>query len=89
MKSNCSYATSTRACSFRIPQLLNDEWMKIACFACPDSFLSSVSAFLLRSKIQDMHNTALQQEITQVSQVDFTASLRTAKEFWAKKQETP
>ena len=40
-------------------------------------------------KIQDMNNTALQQEIKQVSQLNFTASLRMAKEVWAKKQETP
>lgn len=40
-------------------------------------------------KIPVMRNTALQQEIKQVSQVNFTASLRMAKEVWAKKQETP
>ena len=36
-----------------------------------------------------MHNTALQQEIKQVSQVNFNASLRMAKDVWAKKQQRP
>ena len=55
--------------------------------ACPDFFVSF--SILAALKIPDMHNTALQQEIEQVSQVNFTASLRMAKEVWAKKQETP
>jgi hypothetical protein len=49
-------------------------------------FVSS-SAFAAL-KIENMHNTALQQEINQVAQVNFTGSLRMAQEIWAKKQET-
>jgi len=38
-------------------------------------------------KVESMRNTALQQEINRVSQVNLTESLRTAREIWAKKQE--
>ncbi len=37
-------------------------------------------------KISDMHNTALQQEINSVEQVDFDAALQMAQKIWQQKQ---
>jgi hypothetical protein len=60
---------------------------KLLVLLAPVVFLLSFSAFAAL-RVENMHNTALQQEIHQVSQVNFTESLRMAQEIWTKKQET-
>ena len=52
------------------------------------SIFLSGSALLLDSKSKYMHNTALERDINQVSQLNFTESLRMAQEISAQKQRT-